>query len=118
MLAEQEKQARDGTPATHLNRIDLHGYLSQRFPSEQQAASMSDKLGVLCDRMQCLEKGEFGCGNHQTDMAMLKRIHKKLKKVRLWGQSSSDKGDGASSRKKKRDKDKEGQESNKRVKAE
>jgi hypothetical protein len=32
-----------------------------------------------------LKEGKYGCANYKLDMSQLKGIHKKLKKVRLWG---------------------------------
>jgi len=68
--------------------LDLEAYLRVRFPQE-----MADtlKLEELATKLRQLEEGKHGCGNHNTDMAQLKGIHKKLKKVRAWGEQKKSK---------------------------
>jgi hypothetical protein len=64
--------------------IDFARYLRVRFPQEdtQWIESTLEQLG---QDLHALNQGGFGCGNYNTDLALLKAIHKKLKKVRFWG---------------------------------
>lgn len=82
-------------------QIDFLGYVRQRFENGLASGEwMEETLQELCAILKALREGKYGCGNYGTDMQALKRAHKKLKKVRVWGRSSSkDKG---SSKKKKR----------------
>ena len=70
----------------HLPRIDLEGYIRQRFADDKGVnADLFKGLDGLCQRLRELKDGKHGCGNYGCDLAKLKAIHKKLKKVRAWG---------------------------------
>ncbi|KAL3945770.1 MAG: hypothetical protein SGBAC_000159 [Bacillariaceae sp.] len=105
VVANQEQQSKPDVP-----QIDLLGYLAQRFEKADQK-STTLVLDKICVMLRGLKDGKYGCANHKVDMLVLKGIHKKLKKCRLWG---------AKEKKKKRKKDAaaEGSEpEKKRVKA-
>ncbi|CAJ1966999.1 unnamed protein product [Cylindrotheca closterium] len=101
VVANEEQQSKPDIP-----QIDLKGYLAQRFEEADQK-SMTQLLDNICVMLRGLKDGKYGCGNHKVDMQVLKGIHKKLKKCRLWG---------AKEKKKKRKKDAaaEGSESDKK----
>lgn len=90
MVANEQQQSKEDVP-----QINLLGYLSQRFEQAEQK-NMTKLLDDLCVTLRGLKEGKYGCANHHVDMMMLKGIHKKLKKCRLWG---------AKEKKKKRKKD-------------
>jgi cyclin H len=83
MLAQQQQ--------TEL-QMDLLGYLKVRFP-EQNVAVLEPILQHLCDMLSQLEQ------QPEDDLSTLKAIHKKLKKVRVWGKKDK----GESKKKRKRD---------------
>jgi cyclin H len=76
--------------------IDLQGYISQRFdnPANRHLLTI---LPRICDMLRTLKDGHYGCANYGTDMIVLKGVHKKLKKTRVWGEKkkkrSADKQD-------------------------
>lgn len=90
VVANEDQQSKPDVP-----QINLLGYLSQRFEQADQK-SMTQLLDGICVKLRGLKDGKYGCANHKVDMQMLKGIHKKLKKCRLWG---------AKEKKKKRKKD-------------
>jgi cyclin H len=67
-----------------IPQINFVGYLSQRF-EDADMDKMSALLGGICEKLQELKQGKYGCGHYNVDMQILKGIHKKLKKVRMWG---------------------------------
>jgi cyclin H len=79
MVANDQQGGKGNIP-----QIDIVGYLSQRF-EDADIETMSTLLGEICDKLQELKQGMHGCGNYNVDMQVLKGIHKKLKKVRIWG---------------------------------
>ncbi|KAG7346484.1 cyclin-like protein [Nitzschia inconspicua] len=79
MVANDQQEGKEGVP-----QIDIIGYLSQRFETAN-INKMSFLLNEICGKLQELKEGKYGCGNYNLDMQVLKGIHKKLKKVRLWG---------------------------------
>lgn len=78
-------------------RIDFHKYLQARFAT-QPFDKLSKKLPAIVQLLKELKDGKYGCGNHGIEVDQVKRVHKKLKKVRAWGEQTSKK----SSKKKKR----------------
>ena len=90
VVANEEQQSKPDVP-----QIDVLGYLAQRFEQADQK-TMTKLLDNICFKLRGLKDGKYGCGNHKVDMQVLKGIHKKLKKCRLWG---------AKEKKKKRKKD-------------
>jgi len=68
--------------------IDLNGYLRVRFPNE---TTDTLKLEELATKLRELKEGKHGCGNYHTDLAELKGIHKKLKRVKAWGEKKKSK---------------------------
>jgi hypothetical protein len=86
MLAQQQQQDE--------LQMDLLGYLKVRFP-EQNVAVLEPVLQHLCEMLSQLEQ------QPEDDLSTLKAIHKKLKKVRVWGNVTKSKGE--SKKKRKRD---------------
>jgi hypothetical protein len=85
---EQEEPTKEETGpsiSTSIPKIDLKGYVRQRFEGQVEEW-MDDTLTELCDMLRALKKGML-----DTDMKVLKSIHKKLKKVRAWGKEGSSK---------------------------
>eukprot|EP00980_Cylindrotheca_fusiformis_P008794 scaffold1869_cov122-Cylindrotheca_fusiformis.AAC.56 len=82
---QQQQQSKDDVP-----QINLLGYLSQRF-EEAEKTNMTPLLDNLCHMLRGLKEGKYGCANHHVDMQVLKGVHKKLKKCRLWGQKDKKK---------------------------
>lgn len=78
-VANDQLAGKEGIP-----HIDIIGYISQRFETVD-IAKMSSLLTEIGDKLQELKQGKHGCGKYNVDMQVLKGIHKKLKKVRLWG---------------------------------
>lgn len=79
MVANEQQQSKEDVP-----QIDLLGYLSQRFEEADQEG-MRVLLRDLCAMLRDLKDGKYGCANHNIDLQTLKEVHKKLKKVRIWG---------------------------------
>lgn len=102
-------------------QIDFYGYIQNRFQHKQKQnkdvstvidenkkkqlyTTMSDVTSMLKE----LRNGKYGCGNHGIDMNVLKGVHKKLKKCRVWvgeeshKQSSEDNAGKKKKKKKKR----------------
>jgi cyclin H len=100
MVANDQQGGKGGIP-----HIDIVGYLSQRF-EDADIETMSTLLGEICDKLQELKEGMHGCGNYKVEMQVLKGIHKKLKKVRIWGVKEKKK-------KRKKDADEDGPTSKK-----
>jgi len=99
------------TTSYRIPRIDLHGYVKQRFVEGEDVDRSVDcdklleTVQRICAMVEGLKDGKYGCGNHfGTDMSSLKAVHKKLKKVRLWGQKDKDKGDSKKKKKKSKEK--------------
>lgn len=67
-------------------KINFYGYFCQRFEGHADEKQWHD-LQKLVEMLQKLKLGNYGCGNYAMDMAALKAIHKKLKRVRIWGES-------------------------------
>ena len=133
----QQQQAAVDTASTTTPalppRIDLHGYIKQRF--DDSASDLFDILPGLCDMLQALQQGQYGCLPKSTTtttssdvaasdapatateyMTTLKAIHKKLKKVRRWGKTTNSGSGGG----KKTNKEKDGKgdkKKNKRTEA-
>lgn len=118
---QQEQQQRSQSPTTTTTtaanryqfRIDWMQYLEHRFANEATTALRPPQefWTTLCNRLRALKQGEFGCGRYetsQTSLAVLKGIHKKLKKVRYWGGGGATANDSGNSSKKdaKKKKDK------------
>jgi hypothetical protein len=119
---QQEQQQRSQSPTTTTTtttaanryqfRIDWMQYLKHRFANETTTALRPPQefWTTLCNRLRALKQGEFGCGRYetsQTSLAVLKGIHKKLKKVRYWGGGGAANDSANSSKKdakKKKDK--------------
>jgi cyclin H len=78
MVANEKQEDKDGIP-----QIDLLGYLSQRF-EDADIGKMSSLLRDIGTKLQELKEGKYGCVG-TVDMQILKGIHKKLKKCRIWG---------------------------------
>ncbi|GAX23989.1 cyclin H [Fistulifera solaris] len=76
-------------------QMDLLGYLKVRFP-EQNVAVLEPVLQHLCEMLSELEQ------QPEDDLSTLKAIHKKLKKVRVWGNSTKN-NKGESKKKRRRD---------------
>jgi cyclin H len=79
MVANEQQVGNAGIP-----QIDLLGYLSQRF-EDADIDKMNKLLGEISDKLKELKDGSYGCANYRVDLDVLKSIHKKLKKVRIWG---------------------------------
>jgi cyclin H len=82
---EQQDQEQPKEAAPSIPKIDLKGYVRQRFDGQVEEW-MDDTLNELCDMLRALKKGKL-----DTDMKVLKGVHKKLKKVRAWGKESKKK---------------------------
>jgi len=120
-LEQQDKDAMetdDANQTPSIPRIDLLGYARQRFEGQAaadgahfDAEELEQNLSKLCDMLRSLKDGEHGCGNYTASnpekMAVLKQIHKKLKKVRCWGKEESSKKKKGSKLKKKKKRDRE-----------
>jgi cyclin H len=85
MVANEQQLAKEDIP-----QIDLIGYLSQRF-EKADLVKMENLLRDLCELVRGLAEGRHGCANHNVDLVSLKGVHKKLKKVRVWGVSEKKK---------------------------
>jgi cyclin H len=80
-------------------KIDFLGYLNQRFDAaaavertmktSNDESNIKETVETLCAMLKALKQGQYGCANHMADLTLVKGIHKKLKKVRVWGQESS-----------------------------
>jgi cyclin H len=88
------------TTKAFVPRIDLVGYVQQRFEQDDNNDNALEYLEVLkdlCAMLQGLKLGKYGFSvgqqpqeqqddHHSVDvLQVLKGIHKKLKKVRAWG---------------------------------
>jgi cyclin H len=82
IVQEHQQQEQQDDAGPFIPKIDLKGYVRQRFDG-QVGESMDDTLDELCEMLRALKKGML-----DTDMKVLKAIHKKLKKVRAWGKES------------------------------
>lgn len=80
MVAQEELVQKDPKHP----KIDLPGYVRQRFDQEKVDEPLQS-LQDLCEQLKALRTGDHGCGNYFDDLHALKAIHKKLKKVRIWG---------------------------------
>lgn len=91
IFEESQVNVTGGSGTTTMPRIDFEGYIQARFVdiSATKRESTTKRLIDLASMLKRLKQGDFGCGHYQTDMTKLKGIHKKLKKVRVWGTSSS-----------------------------
>lgn len=77
-----QKQLKNPNTATVL---DLWRYVELRFPNEDSFSKQQQQLEEVVQTLtHSVEDSKT-----PTDMAALKSIHKKLKKVRLWGKKSS-----------------------------
>lgn len=92
--------AQDATNAQHddssrgrPHKVDLLAYLEHRFPS-QHADWMPSTMATLTTMLRQLKDGQHGCGNYKTPLLELKSIHKKLKKIRAWGEKKKSKKHG------------------------
>lgn len=82
---ELQKDSKEDVP-----NIDLLGYVQVRFDDNKVTQEfMKQEMTELCSMLKGLEEGKYGCGNNNVDLNALKAVHKKLKKCRLWGKSSS-----------------------------
>jgi cyclin H len=114
LLLQQQKEKTTATATYHQFRIDWMQYLEHRFANETATNTCPPKQEfwtTLCNRLRALKQGAYGCGRYdteQTSLAVLKGIHKKLKKVRYWGSNDSNSGSSGSGSKKdsKKKKDK------------
>jgi cyclin H len=70
--------------------IDFQNYLQARFPN-QPCDKLSDVLPQIVVLLNDLKEGKHGCGNYKIAIDRVKRIHKRLKKVRTWGEQKSTK---------------------------
>ncbi|KAL3922935.1 MAG: hypothetical protein SGARI_006336 [Bacillariaceae sp.] len=92
MVANQLEQEKTADSTQSIPQIDLIGYIGQRFERDTaKFESMASLLKEICSKLRLLKEGKYGCGNYEVDMAALKGIHKKLKKVRVWGKSEKKK---------------------------
>lgn len=103
VLANEQQQSKPEIP-----QINLLGYLSQRFEQAEEK-KMKVLLDEICVMLRGLKDGEYGCSNHKVDLQILKGIHKKLKKCRVWGKKEKKK------KRKKESSESPGQD-NKRIK--
>ena len=82
MWAQQQQTSSSSQTAT-TRLVDWMAYLRMRFPEERTAPSwMEETLHELMRRLSDILAAP-------EDLAALKAIHKKLKKVRVWGKKSS-----------------------------
>ena len=83
--AERVREEGDFPPDAVV--VDPAVYLRARFPREEEADGgvAVEKVGEVAAKLRELRQGRHGCGKYHTDLAELKSIHKKLKKVRVWG---------------------------------
>lgn len=87
---ESQYNAEGGGDPQDLPQIDFLGYLEYRFEGADVQV-MSSLLGEIRQKLQGLKEGKHGCGNYNMDLQMLKGVHKKLKKCRMWGQRDKSK---------------------------
>ena len=86
---QQQKQTEAGTVEEEegvvaMPSLDMLAYVRLRF-SEEQGNQMAEVMKVLVPMVKELREGKHGCGNHNINMAEIKKIHKRLKKCRGWG---------------------------------
>jgi len=79
MVANENQIGKENIP-----QINLLGYLSQRFEGAD-IPRMTSLLQEISTKLKELKEGKHGCAKYKVDMQKLKRIHKKLKKCRVWG---------------------------------
>jgi cyclin H len=82
-IVQQQQQTKESGQA--IPEIDLKGYIRQRFEGQVEDW-MDETLSELCGMLRALKQGQL-----ETDMKVLKGVHKKLKKVRAWGKESKKK---------------------------
>lgn len=70
--------------------IDFQNYLQARFPN-QPCDKLSGVLPQIVTLLNDLKEGKHGCGNYKIAIDQVKGIHKRLKKVRTWGEQKSTK---------------------------
>ena len=80
MWAQEQQQ----TSSSNKPRIDWMAYLRTRFPEETDISWLEETLHELMRRLAALQTTADG-----DNLVQLKAIHKKLKKVRIWGKSKS-----------------------------
>jgi len=104
MLVNQ--QLLQNTTNQPVPQIDFYGYIQSRFDKSSKLSDVMQKLfqtlKLLSVKLEELKEGMYGCGNHGINMELLKGIHKKLKKCRVWV------GDERDEKKKKRKKKRKG----------
>jgi cyclin H len=93
MVTNEELQQTNNNNNTQVDvpRIDLLGYVQHRFDEKANLEFMRETLTELCSMLVGVREGKYGCGNHNVDLGALKNVHKKLKKVRVWGKSAKGK---------------------------
>ena len=83
-LAVAAERVREVQPSSAISTdLLLKGYLRVRFPNKTPDTTLLEALAV---KLRQLPEGRHGCAKYHTDMTELKGIHKKLKKVRAWGE--------------------------------
>lgn len=107
MVGQDELLQQQNKTTTYQFRIDWMQYIEHRFVNETTTCPSQEFWTTLCNRLRALKQGDYGCGRYdtpQTSLAVLKGIHKKLKKVRYWGNNSSSSSSSKKDSKKKKDK--------------
>ena len=106
----------------YVPKINFRGYIHHRFEggkqyNENKISTLTKSLETLMPILKDLKTpgGKYGCGNYPVDTDILKGIHKKLKKCRVWGSSGDKDGDGKK-KKKKRKKNGQGENNKKKKK--
>jgi len=78
--------------------------------ASRDGESIVEEIREIAKKVRGLREGLHGCGNHGIDFAELKAVHKKLKKVRIWGQDKEKAGKQEKKEKKKKKRDRSSKE--------
>lgn len=107
MVANEE--LRVSQKQKYVPKINFMGYIHHRFEGGKQynqdkiealRRTLEDLIPILKDMKT--PGGKYGCGNYPVDTNILKGVHKKLKKCRVWGSTSGGEKDGDGKKKKKK----------------
>jgi cyclin H len=89
MWAQERNMAKNST--TSQPKVDWMGYIRLRFPAEHQQSSewMEQTLHELTRMLSELDEQNNRLLLENDNIQVLKAIHKKLKKVRIWGKKTA-----------------------------
>jgi cyclin H len=73
--------ANDQIESPEVPKISILGYIEHRF-EDRNREIVKGQVISLCEMLNELKVGKYGCGNHKVDLQTLKGVHKKLKKCR------------------------------------